>query len=752
MYNGGERKLRFAMKTPYAIMITLTCSLVGLTPTSAQGEEPPPPAAVPNDEHPFLSPALYPEWSKMTPEQGIRDTRFALSLARQKLDAISRVTSEEATYENVFAAYENLTRELEMAETLMHHLSSVMDSPAIRQAQETLIPEISAFTSSIRANEQLWNVIRDAAQKPWVKDLSPEKQRFVQQVTDSFKDSGADLPKEKKARQAEILQELSTLQQDYGKKVLDSTNAWSLIIQDPAELAGMPENWMQSAAEEAAKKGYGNKEKPCWLITLSYASYGPVMKYCTNENTRKQCWEGRDTIGKIGANDTAPIVARVMALRRELAELLGFGNFVDLQAAHRMVDSGDKAMSFVDTMMAKLQPAFERETAELLSYISRKEGRNVSKLNPWDRAFYSAQLAKERYDFDPETLRPYQEYENVRRGMFSIFQHMYNITLREAPSAYVEPGTAAPEGAVEVWQPDVKVFEVIDNKTKAHLGSFYMDVFPRSTKRAGAWVLGMNYGEPASAGAPHTPHLATLCANLTPPTESQPSLLSHYDVETLFHEFGHMMHIMLGDTELRCHMGTSVAWDFVELPSQMNENWTWSPEGMATYARHYKTGEPLPQETEEKLITSRYFMPATDGMSQLCLAKLDLEMHMNYNKHFLGKDLDEATNALLAPYRAPQTEYGSSIMRHLTHCITGGYAGGYYCYKWAEVLAADAFTRFKKEGLLNATTGASYRKEILSQGDSKPAGELYRNFMGRDPNPDALLQSEGLLPVETEQK
>ena len=298
---------------------------------------------------------------------------------------------------------------------------------------------------------------------------------------------------------------------------------------------------------------------------------------------------------------------------------------------------------------------------------------------------------------------------------------------------------------MEVWHPEVRLFEVRDNKSGAHLGSFYLDLFPRATKRGGAWVQPIHYGTPAHDGKPHTPHLALLAGNLSAAGKETPALFSHRDVETIFHEFGHMMHVMLGNTELRSHCGTSVAWDFVELPSQMNENWTWEPEGMATYAVHYKTGEPIPENYVRKMQDVRFFFPAHDNMGQLCIAKLDLEMHMNYAEKFRGRDLDAASAELLDSWRTPMTVQPPSIMRNLTHCISGGYAGAYYSYKWAEVLAADVYTRFLKEGIMNPAVGAAYREEILSKGDSKPAAELYRNFMGRDPNPDALLQKQGLL-------
>lgn len=695
--------------------------------------------------HPFLSWDTYPRWSQMTAAQAVTDIRLALQQAQSAMDELRRVRPEEATFDNTFAAFERMGETLDTADTLLYHISSVNDSPELREALDTLQPEVSAFESSVTADEALWQVLRTASEQPWVAQLSPEKQRFVQQVCDSFRDSGADLPADKKARKAEIARELSQLTRQFSQNVLDSTNAWELLITDPDKLAGMSEDWMTKAAHRAESKGYGSAGEPAWLITLDPTSVLEVLRRCDCAETRRLCWEGRNTVGKGGEYDNEAIVARVIALRSELAELLGFGSYADLVSARRMVNSGEKAMRFVDDMTEKVLPAFREECRALLAFASEQKGETLTAMDPWDLSYYMHKLSEKSYNLDPEELRPYQSFNNVLDGMFRIASHLYDVSYTELPVVCLQPGESLPEGKAEVWHPEVRLFKVTDNKTGAHLGSFYLDPFPRDSKRAGAWVLPLRFGEPRHGNTPHAPHLATLVGNLSAPVGEKPALFSHYDVETLFHEFGHMMHCMLGDTELKSHMGTSVAWDFVELPSQMNENWTWAPESMTYYARHWETGEPMPADLQQKLIASRFFMPATDNMNQLNVAKLDLEIHTHYDKYFAGRSLDDATYELLQPRRMPQTTRGSSLMRNLTHCISGGYSAGYYCYKWAEVLQADAFTRFKQDGILNAATGAEYRAKILSKGDAAPAEQLFRDFVGRDPNPDALLQEQGLI-------
>ena len=696
-------------------------------------------------DHPFLEDVLYPSWSKLSPSHALSDTREAIRQAKAKQAKIREIKPEEATFDNVFDAYESMCDALDRVDARMHLLASVMDNEELRAVQEELIPELSAFASEITADEKLWQVIKSAAAAPWVKELSPAKQRLITQVVDSFRDSGADLSPEQKKRLAEINRELSTLTHQFSKNVLDSTNAWEWVVDDPEVLKGMSQNWLDRAAHDAQEKGYGSPDKPKWRITLDETSAREMLYNCSVESTRRKCWEAMNSICTEEPYDNAPIVARIIELRKELAELLGFKTFADLKLAHRMAGNGERAMAFVDEMMQKVKPAYDAEVRELMDYIAADRGVKSDSLNPWDTPYYLRKLSKERYSFDPETLRPYQEYSHVLKGLFSIAQHLYGISIKELPTACKTGDAPLPHGAIEVWHPQVRLFAVYDNKSGAHLGSFYMDLFPRSSKRAGAWVMPMHYGAPAHDGKPHTPHLALLAGNLSAPTADKPALFSHYDVETIFHEFGHMLHTMLGDTELRSHCGTSVAWDFVELPSQMNENWTWEPLGVATYAFHYQTGEPLPAEEIAKMNKSRFFFPAHDNMGQLRIAKLDMEIHINYDEKFKGRNLDDASNELLAPWKAPSQVNAPSLMRHLSHCISGGYAAGYYSYKWAEVLAADVFTRFEREGIMNAETGAEYRRCILSKGDSKPAAELYRDFMGRDPNPDALLQKQGLL-------
>lgn len=727
-----------------SLLLTVAVSALFASPLAAQQScESPALPALAAEEHPFLEwGGEYPRWSRLTPARGVADVRLAIERAKQKLENICRVQPQEATWENTFGAYEQLCREIFTVDVLLSNLFNLMDSPEVRAAQMEVAPLVAEFDSSISANDRLWSVIRAASGAPWVGSLSPARQRYVQQVLDAFKDSGADLPADKKARKMEIEKELAGLYIQYDKNCKDALDAWQLVITDKSKLAGLSEDWMARAASRALERGFGTPESPQWIITLEYASVGDVLRHCDVEETRRLCWEGRNTEGSAPGMDNAPVVARVMELRAELATLLGFGTYADLATARRMVGSGAAALDFVDDMMRKVKPAFDRETNDMLSFISRRQGRNVNQINPWDVNYYANQMREEIYKFDMESLRPYHKKENVVAGMFSVFEGLYAIRVSELPTVCLQPGQELPEGMHEVWHPEVKLYAIHDAATGRHLGSFYMDLHPRSTKREGAWVMPVRHH--AAVNGQRPPHLVVLVCNLKSPSNGKPALFTHMDILTLFHEFGHTLHSLLSDVELVAHSGTRVARDFVELPSQLNENWVWIPEGITSYARHWETDEAMPADLLRKLQQSRVFMPGIEAMSQLRMAKLDLEMHMNYAAKFRGRDLDAATRELLEPWHMPLSTWGPSIMRCLTHCVSSGYAAGYYSYKWAEVLAADAFSRFEKEGPTNAATGADFRRAVLSTGGSRPESESFREFMGREPNPDALLQQQGM--------
>ncbi len=691
--------------------------------------------------HPFLSPAFHVRWSTLVPEAVEPDIRHALDLAKQNIEAICAQNAATATYESTFIAYENASQALNDGWGRLNHLDSVCDSPAQREALGKMLPEVTDFYSSLALNERLWAVIKAVGGSAEIATLAPVQQRFVAETLADFKNSGADLPAAQKERIAAIESDLSKLTKEYSEHVLDSTNAWELVITDEAQLAGLPDSAKAGAAANARAKGLDN----AWRFTLQFPSMFPLMQHLHDDDIRRQVWAASTQVGAIGEFDNTALVWRILELRQEKADILGHVHFADLTLQRRMAKSGATALAFVETLHDRIHPAFHADFKQLAQYKAAKSGQPVGLLEPWEVAYWAEKQRQENYDFDEEALRPYFPVDGVMAGMFEIASRLFGISIRELESVYIDASLSDAQPStlnsqlIEIWHPECKFYEIHDSKTAAHLGSFYADWHPRESKRGGAWMNSLH------TGALGEPHLGLIIGNMSPPVDGKPALLTHSEVETIFHEFGHLLHGLLSDVAVKSLAGTNVPWDFVELPSQIMENFCWDRESLDHFARHYETDEPIPEALFAKMIAAQNYMSATVFMRQLAMAKLDLELHIRLSD-FLGKDLDAVDREVLADYLAPLKTPSPSMMRRFNHLFSSptGYAAGYYSYKWAEVLDADAFTRFQAEGILNPETGAAFREHILSKGNSVPPDELYRRFMGRDPEPEPLLIRAGL--------
>jgi oligopeptidase A len=689
--------------------------------------------------HPFLAPDFHVRWSTLVPEAVEPDIRHALEIAKQNIEAICAQDPAVATFESTFLAYEKSCEELNRGWGRLNHLDSVSDSPAQREALGRMLPEVTDFYSSLALNDRLWAVIKAAGESPEITTLTPVQRRFVDETLADFRNSGADLPPAEKERIAAIEAELSKLTKEYSEHVLDSTNAWELIITDETKLAGLPESAKAGAAANARAKGHEN----AWRFTLQFPSMFPIMQHLHDDDIRRQVWEASSKVGGYGEFDNTALVWRILELRHEKAEILGHEHFADLTLLRRMAKSGETALKFIESFHARIHPAFLAEYKQLAQYKAAKSGQPVGPLEPWEVAYWSEKQRQENYDFDEEALRPYFPVDGVMAGMFEIASRLFGITIRELETVFIEssnsqPSTLNPQ-LVETWHPEVKFYEIHDSKTAAHLGSFYADWHPRESKRGGAWMNSLH------TGALGEPHLGLIIGNMSPPVDGKPALLTHREVETIFHEFGHLLHGLLSEVSVKSLAGTNVPWDFVELPSQIMENFCWDRESLDLFARHFETEEPIPEDLFVKMIAAKNYLSASVFMRQLAFAKLDLELHIHLSDH-LGKDLDAVDREVLADYLAPLKTPSPSMMRRFGHLFSSptGYAAGYYSYKWAEVLDADAFTRFQTEGVLNSETGAAFREHILSKGNSVPPDELYRRFMGRDPDQEPLLVRAGL--------
>ncbi len=691
--------------------------------------------------HPFLTPDFQVRWSTLTPEHIEPDIRHALDLAVQAIDRICRQDPALATYQSTFLALEKATEELDRGWERLKHLDLVADHPAQRDALNKMLPEVTDFYASIPLNERLWSVVQAVGEGPETTGLTAIQKRFIAETLADFRQAGADLEAQPKARIAAIEAQLSMLTKQYAEHVLDATNAWDLVITDEAKLAGLPESAMAAAAANARGKGLATEEKPAWRFTLHFPSMFPMMQHLHDESLRRQVWEASSQVGRFGEHDNTALIWQILELRHEKAAILGHSQFADLVLQRRMAKTGSRALDFIENLHARVHPAFLADFRQLAQYKAAKTGQAVDALEPWELAYWAECQRKENYDLDDEVLRPYFPVDRVMSGMFEIAARLFGITIRQLETQTPDASGSSPslQACIEVWHPEVSFYEIHDSQTVAHLGSFYADWHPRESKRGGAWMNSLHTGSEGE------PHLGLIIGNMSPPVDGKPALLTHREVETIFHEFGHLLHGMLSQVPVKSLSGTSVPWDFVELPSQIMENFCWDRQALDLFACHHETGEPIPEALFAKMIAARNYLSASAFMRQLSFAKLDLELHI-HPETWRGMDPDTVERAILANYRAPLKSESPSMLCRFTHLFSNptGYAAGYYSYKWSEVLDADAFTRFQNEGILNSATGRSFRDHILSQGNSAPVDELFRRFMGRDPELEPLLLRAGL--------
>ncbi len=696
--------------------------------------------------HPFLTNHFFIPWSQLTAERIVDDITHALELAEQRIQAISSTSLSDVTFANSFQALEVATEELDHGWGRLNHLDSVSDNPEQRAKLNEMLPKVSAFYASIPLNDGLWNVLKTFRDSDAFKNLSAIEQRFVEETCASFVSSGADLPADKKKRIAEISAELSEATQKYGENVLDSTNAWEKIVADEATLDGLPASSKAAAFADAKAKGHATDESPKWRFSLQMPSMLPVMMHAQSEAFRKEVWEASAAVAATGAFDNTNLVWKILDLREEKARLLGFNNFADLVLERRMAKNGATALKFTEDLHTKIHSAFIDDYQSLITYKEARSEDTSKALAPWEVAYWSEKRRKEEYDFDEEALRPYFPVTKVMAGMFTIASTLFGVEIVQRETIhYDKPSENNNADAVEVWHSEVTVYDLLDSESKEHLGSFYADWHPRESKRGGAWMNSLFTGKPTSNGIAREAHLGLIVGNMSPPIDGKDALLTHNEVETIFHEFGHLLHHLLSDVPIKSLAGTNVAWDFVELPSQLMENFCWDRESLDLFARHHETGDAIPDALFDKMIAARNYMSASAFMRQLAFGKLDLELHSHLAK-YREQSLDEIDRGILHDYKMPLSVETPSMVRRFGHLFSNptGYAAGYYSYKWAEVLDADAFTRFQNEGVLNPETGRSLRKEILSKGNSAAPDQLFRNFMGRDQSLTALLERSGL--------
>ncbi|MBL0644895.1 oligopeptidase A [Aeromonas veronii] len=676
--------------------------------------------------NPLLTMDSLPPFSQIKPEQVQPAVIQAIADCKQKISDVL-AQRDPHTWDSLIAPLEEVNDRLSRIWSPVSHLNSVLNSEALREAHDACLPLLSEFQTYVGQHEGLYQAYLALSQSDDFPLLSGAQRKEIENTLRDFRLSGIGLPAEAQQRYGEIQARLSELASRFSNNVLDATQGWHKLVADEAELAGLPDSVRAAARQMAELKG-----KEGWLFTLDIPSYLPVMMYADNRELRAEMYEAFTTRASdqgpnAGKWDNSAIMSELLTLRRELAQLLGFANYAELSLATKMADKTEQVVSFLTDLAAKSLPQGKAELEEIRTFAAEQHGQ--SELAAWDLAYYAEKLKQHKFSISDEQLRPYFPASKVVKGLFEVVKRVFGMKVRERLG-------------IDTWHPDVRFYDIFDADDELR-GSFYLDLYAREHKQGGAWMdvcLGRRYRQDGSLQKP----VAYLTCNFNGPVDGKPALFTHNEVVTLFHEFGHGIHHMLTRIDVAGVAGINgVAWDAVELPSQFLENWCWESEALAFISGHYETGEPLPADLLEKMLTARNFQAAMQMLRQLEFALFDFRLHQEFdpaNPAQLPALLDEVRSQV-----AVMTPPAFNRFQHsFSHIFAGGYAAGYYSYKWAEVLSADAFSRFEEEGIFNPATGQSFLKNILEKGGSKEPMELFRAFRGREPKVDALLRHSGI--------
>lgn len=676
--------------------------------------------------NPLLTMDSLPPFSQIKPEQVQPAVMQAIADCKQKISDVL-AQRDPHTWDSLIAPLEEVNDRLSRIWSPVSHLNSVLNSEALREAHDACLPLLSEFQTYVGQHEGLYQAYLALSQSDDFPLLSGAQRKEIQNTLRDFRLSGIGLPAEAQQRYGEIQARLSELASRFSNNVLDATQGWHKLVADEAELAGLPDSVRAAARQMAELKG-----KEGWLFTLDIPSYLPVMMYADNRELRAEMYEAFTTRASdqgpnAGKWDNSAIMSELLTLRRELAQLLGFANYAELSLATKMADKTEQVVSFLTDLAAKSLPQGKAELEEIRAFAAEQHAQ--SELAAWDLAYYAEKLKQHKFSISDEQLRPYFPASKVVKGLFEVVKRVFGMKVRERLG-------------IDTWHPDVRFYDIFDADDELR-GSFYLDLYAREHKQGGAWMdvcLGRRYRQDGSLQKP----VAYLTCNFNGPVDGKPALFTHNEVVTLFHEFGHGIHHMLTRIDVAGVAGINgVAWDAVELPSQFLENWCWESEALAFISGHYETGEPLPADLLEKMLTARNFQAAMQMLRQLEFALFDFRLHQEFdpaNPAQLPALLDEVRSQV-----AVMTPPAFNRFQHsFSHIFAGGYAAGYYSYKWAEVLSADAFSRFEEEGIFNPATGQSFLKNILEKGGSKEPMELFRAFRGREPKVDALLRHSGI--------
>jgi len=675
--------------------------------------------------NPLLANSPLPMFSKIKPEHVVPAIDQLLSEARSSVEQHLQAT-QHYTWKNLIEPLEDVDDKLSKAWSPVSHMNSVVNSDELRDAYNACLPKLSAYSTEMGQNEALFKAYRFIAESDEFATLDIAQQKIIRNALRDFKLSGIDLDAEKKQRYKDISQELSSLASNYEENLLDATNAWSKLIRDVDDLTGLPESALAQAKQTA-----GSHNEAGWMITLQFPSYISVMTYADNRELRREHYEAFATRASdqgphAGHWDNSENMEKILALRHEKARLLGFSNYAELSLATKMAEKPNDVTDFLEDLADRSWRHARKDLAELRDFANKHYG--IKDLQAWDMAYYSEKMRQHFYQLSQEEVKTYFPITRVLPGLFAIVEKLYGLQISELTG-------------FDSWHPDVRFFEIHDKHGQLR-GQFYLDLYARVKKRGGAWMDDC-VSRKRFDDTIQTP-VAYLTCNFTPPAGDTPALLTHDEVTTLFHEFGHGLHHMLTQVD---HLGVSgingVEWDAVELPSQFMENWCWEKEALALMSGHYQTGEPLPDALFDKMIAAKNFQAGMIMVRQLEFSLFDFRIHRDYDPQQGGRIYEtlEQVREQVAVVRPPKF---NRFAHSFSHIFAGGYAAGYYSYKWAEVLSSDAFSLFEEKGIFDPETGHAFLTNILEKGGSQNAMELFINFRGRKPTIDALLRHNGI--------
>ena len=675
-------------------------------------------------ENPLLkessAPFGAPEFDKIRNEHYLPAFEAGIAEAKAEIDAIV-ANQEEPTFENTIEAMEVSGQTLNNVAGIFFNLMEANTNDEMQQIAEQVSPMLTEYSMYVSLNADLFQRVKAVYEKRNELGLAQDQMKLLEDNYKSFVRGGANLSDEDKALYSKWSEELSLITLQFSKNVLAATNAYVLNITDEAELAGLPEFVRTMAAETAAEKGLEG-----WAFTLDAPSYSPFLKYSENRELRRQIWTAYNTRAVGGEFDNTEIVKKIVDLRIRIANILGYETYADYALEERMAKNRTTVNEFIKNLLEPSMEFAKKDVADVYAY-AKKNGFEDSCLQSWDFSYWSEKYQQAEYSLSAEELKPYFQLESCIDAVLGLATRLYGITFRELDN-------------VPVYHEDVKVYEVNDADGR-HLALFYADFFPRASKRGGAWMTEFR-GQSIRDGVEYRPFISTVM-NFTKPTADAPALITHDELTTFLHEFGHALHGIFAEGRYGSLTGTNVSRDFVELPSQIMENWAFEPEYLNSFAKHYQTGEPIPAELIEKVVAAKNYLAGYAQVRQLHFGYLDMAWHsLTELPAATAVEFEQNT---LAPYAVMPAVEGSAFSPSFSHIFSGGYSAGYYSYKWAEVLEADAFSLFKEKGIFNTEVSGSFRENILSKGGSEDEAVIYRNFRGHDPEPQALMEKLGLV-------